>query len=94
MDCICCQKQSFGLDECLEKESLWAWKTVFISSHQGQDRTQSMQDSWWSEPYKHPRNGKFLIWGRLRVWGAVLVERGEKVQSRKAGEYLSRPDLA
>lgn len=37
-----------------------------------------MQDSRWSEPCKHPRNGKSLIWGRLRVWGAGPgVERGE-----------------
>ena len=37
-----------------------------------------MQDSRWSEPCKHPGNGKFLIWGRLRVWGAGPGgERGE-----------------
>ena len=37
-----------------------------------------MQDSRWSEPCKHPGKGKFLIWGRLRVWGAGPGgERGE-----------------
>lgn len=53
-----------------------------------------MQDSGWSEPCEHPGNGKFIIWVAWGYGEPVLVERGEKVRSRKAGEYVSRPDLA
>lgn len=90
-----CWNQSFGLDQCLPTEPLLECKSVcLLSSHAKVETELSRYRPLGGVSSVNTGEWKVLCLVLPKCVEPVLVERGGRAPRRKAGEYLSRPNLA